>query len=88
MSRRMGDTRWESPMSTKEDVMVLEEIFDDVPPDASAMVESMRTHGYSLSTTVAENGWGKIPTPKQTGQIFKAQDFLKEREGDMSDDEE
>jgi len=38
--------------------------------------------------TYAENGWGKIPTPKQTKQIFKAQDFLKDREGDMSDDDE
>jgi hypothetical protein len=50
----MGDTRWESRMSTMEDVMVLEEIFDDVPPDASAMVESMRAHGYTLSTAIAD----------------------------------
>ena len=28
--------------------------FDDVPPDASAMVESMRAHGYTLSTAIAD----------------------------------
>ena len=35
----------------------------------------------------AENGWSKIPSPKQTGQIFKALAFLEERE-DLEPDHE
>ena len=37
--------------------------------------------------TYAENGWSKIPSPKQTGQIFKALAFLEERE-DLEPDHE
>ncbi len=36
----------------------------------------------------AQNGWTRIPTPKQTKQIFKARDFLEEREGSDPEDEE
>ncbi len=28
--------------------------YDDCAPDASAMVESMRAHGYTLSTAIAD----------------------------------
>ena len=28
--------------------------FDDVAPDASAMIESMRAHGYTLATAIAD----------------------------------
>ncbi len=38
--------------------------------------------------TYAENGWTRIPTPKQTKQILKAIDFLKEREEVQVDGEE
>ncbi len=30
----------------------------------------------------AENGWSKIPTPKQTAQIVKAIEFLRRRDGE------
>jgi hypothetical protein len=36
----------------------------------------------------AQNDWTKVPTPKQTRQIFKARDFLKEREEQVPEDEE
>ncbi len=29
-------------------------MFDDIPPNASAMVESMRAHGYTLATAIAD----------------------------------
>ncbi len=29
--------------------------------------------------TYSQSGWKKVPTPKQTKQIFKAQQFLKDR---------
>ena len=28
--------------------------YDEIPPDASAMIESMRAHGYTLSTAIAD----------------------------------
>lgn len=42
-----------------------------------------------LSTvqTYAENGWTRIPTPKQTHQILKAKAFLEEREGILADED-
>ena len=36
----------------------------------------------------AQNNWTRIPTPKQTKQIFKACDFLEERETEEPEDEE
>lgn len=30
------------------------ELYEDVPPDASAMIESMRAYGYTLSTAIAD----------------------------------
>lgn len=30
------------------------ELYEEVPPDASSMIESMRAHGYTLSTAVAD----------------------------------
>jgi hypothetical protein len=31
-----------------------DDYYDDVPPDASAMVESMRAHGYTFATAIAD----------------------------------
>jgi hypothetical protein len=36
----------------------------------------------------AQNGWENVPSPKQTNQILKAQNFVREREGDESESEE
>lgn len=33
----------------------------------------------------AENGWSKIPTPKQTAQVVKAIEFLRRRDGDEAE---
>lgn len=41
-------------MTKENNIRPQQELFDDVQPDASAMVESMRAHGYTLETAIAD----------------------------------
>jgi hypothetical protein len=38
----------------RPDTVTTEDDFDDVAPDASSMIESMRAHGYTLATAIAD----------------------------------
>jgi hypothetical protein len=51
------------------------------------MAWSAMTGCITTVLTYAENGWTRIPTPKQTKQIFKAIAFLGEREGEAPDED-
>ena len=44
--------------------------YDDVAPDASAMIESMRAYGYTLSTAIADLVDNSIAADSRTVRLY------------------